>query len=178
MPKTPEKPPAQIELVHAAPEHAPILANLLELYMHDFSEFYSVEIGADGKFSYPSLTSYWSEPDRFPFLVKTVGNLAGLALVKLSSAAVGTGKVWDVAEFFVLRAYRRQGLGTRLAHQLWRQFPGPWEVRVMRSNVAGGKFWRQAIRAFTGSRVGPRLVKKDGVSWHVFAFESRQSKRR
>jgi predicted acetyltransferase len=178
MPKTPEKHPAQFELVHAAPEHAPILANLLELYAHDFSEFYSIEIGADGKFGYPSLTSYWSEPDRFPFLVKARGKLAGLALVKLSSAAAGEGKVWDVAEFFVLRAYRRQGLGTRLAHQLWRQFPGPWEVRVMQSNIAGAKFWRRAIRAFTGTRTRSSVVKKDGLNWHVFAFESRHSKRR
>ena len=34
-----DKPPASIEVDPALREHAPILANLLELYAHDFSEF-------------------------------------------------------------------------------------------------------------------------------------------
>jgi hypothetical protein len=35
-----DKPFAQIELVPAERNHEPILANLLELYIHDFSEFH------------------------------------------------------------------------------------------------------------------------------------------
>jgi hypothetical protein len=31
--------------IQAAPEQEPILANLLELYAHDFSEFHNVAIG-------------------------------------------------------------------------------------------------------------------------------------
>jgi hypothetical protein len=45
----------QIEVVSAAPGEEPILANLLELYAHDFSEFHEVEIGVDGRFGYKSL---------------------------------------------------------------------------------------------------------------------------
>jgi len=40
----------RIEVIPVAPEEQPIVANLLELYAHDFSEFHPVEIGADGKF--------------------------------------------------------------------------------------------------------------------------------
>ncbi len=42
--------PAQVEIVAAAREEEPVLANLLELYAHDFSDFHEVELGADGRF--------------------------------------------------------------------------------------------------------------------------------
>jgi hypothetical protein len=35
-----DKPPVSVEVDPALLEHAPILANLLELYAHDFSEFH------------------------------------------------------------------------------------------------------------------------------------------
>lgn len=172
MQATPDTPPAQIELVLATPDQAPILANLLELYAHDFSEFYPVEIGTDGRFGYQALPLYWSQPDRYPFLVKADGKLAGLAFVKKSFAAADTGIVWDIAEFFVLRAYRRQGIGTTLAHLLWHRFPGQWEVRVMQANIAGINFWQHAITAFTGTAIAPVQMQKDGATWHIYAFKS------
>ena len=54
----------------AAPGDAGLLANLLELYVHDLSEvFPRIEMGADGRFGYDPLPLYWSEPERrFPFL--------------------------------------------------------------------------------------------------------------
>jgi hypothetical protein len=38
-----EQPSVQIEVIPATSEERPILANLLELYAHDFSEFYDLE---------------------------------------------------------------------------------------------------------------------------------------
>ena len=39
-----------IEVDPAIREHATILANLLELYAHDFSEFHNFDLGPDGRF--------------------------------------------------------------------------------------------------------------------------------
>ncbi len=50
--------PAGIELVPAAQGQEPVLANLLELYAHDFSEFVDLTIGPDGRFHYPRLPLY------------------------------------------------------------------------------------------------------------------------
>ena len=104
------------------------------MYAHDFSEFHEIELGADGRFGYKHLPLYWREPNRRPFLVKVDGKLAGLVLVKRGSELSGDETVWDVAEFFVVRRYRRRGIGTYVAHAVWRQVPGLWEVRVMESN--------------------------------------------
>jgi len=86
-------------VIPAAPEQEPILANLLELYAHDFSEFRNLDIGEDGRFGYPSLPLYWSDPDRHPFLLRVEGKWAGLVFVKKGSEVSGNfGKdaVWDI----------------------------------------------------------------------------------
>ena len=52
------------------------LSNLLELYIHDLSEIFPLEVGHDGRYGYGKLPLYWSEPDpRFPFLIRCGHNL-------------------------------------------------------------------------------------------------------
>ena len=172
MTKTAANASSHVELVPAARDQAPIVANLLQLYAHDFSEFHEVDLAEDGRFVYTELPLYWSDPDRHPFLIKVEDKLAGFVLVKRASDLSGNKKVWDMTEFFVTRGYRRRGIGTQIAHDLWRQFPGTWEVRVMQSNVAGHKFWVRAIANFTGKAIHPARIKKGGEPWSVFTFES------
>ena len=171
----PAKPAPQVEVLPAAAEQAPVLANLLQLYAHDFSEFLDVEIGEDGKFTYNPLPLYWMEAGRHPFLIRVDGKLAGFALLKKGSAFSGNENVWDLAEFFVLRGYRRRGIGTLAANQLWTRFPGSWEVRVMQLNVAAQRFWKQVISGFVRGEVSPVPFEKDGEKWTVFSFDSASS---
>ena len=173
MTRHPERPSAEIEVIPATLEHQSVLANLLELYAHDFSEFHDLELGGDGRFGYSHLPLYWSEPGRHPFLVTMDGKLAGLVLVKSGSRISGRESVWDMAEFFVVRGYRRRGIGTETAHQVWRRFPGLWEVRVMQSNRHARHFWERAISAFIGKTIHSVPVETDGECWHLFSFESR-----
>jgi len=163
---------ADIQLEPATPNQQPILENLLELYAHDFSEFFEIEIGEDGRFGYPNVGLYYSEPGRHPFLLRSHGKLAGFAFVRKTPAVTGEETVWDMAEFFVLRAYRRHGVGSAIAHQLFRRFPGRWEVRVMQSNQAGRAFWQRAIASFTSQPIQPVVFDRGEKHWFVFSFNT------
>lgn len=162
----------RVAVIPATSAQMPILANLIELYAHDFSEFHPLDIGPDGRFGYSSLPLYWSEPGRHPFLVRMDDKLAGLVLVKKGAAVSLSGSVWDMAEFFILRGCRRQGIGMRVAHEVWNRFPGRWEIRVMEANVTGKKFWANAVAAFAGQAIQPIQIDRGGESWVVFTFES------
>jgi predicted acetyltransferase len=99
--------------------------------------------------------------------------LAGFVLVKRGSEISGNETVWDMAEFFILRGHRRSGVGTAAVHEVWKRFPGQWEVRVMESNHAASHFWQHAITKFIGKPIQPALIEKNDRHWHLFSFESR-----
>jgi len=166
------EPSTHLEVIPAAPEQEPILANLLELYAHDFSEFHDIDVGADGRFGYKDLPLYWRDPSRRPLLVRMNGNLAGFVLVRKQLKVSGNEATWDMAEFFVLRRYRRRGIGTDVALEVWRRFPGQWQVRVMQSNRDAQGFWEHAVSKFVGQAIEPVNVKKNNKLWHYYSFES------
>jgi predicted acetyltransferase len=167
---------ALVEVIPAALDQEPILANLLELYAHDFSEFHDVELGADGRFGYKHLRLYWLEPNRHPFLIRVDGKLAGLMLVKRGSEVSNAETIWDMTEFFVIHGYRRRGVGMSAAHEVWRRFPGLWEVRVMESNHAARQFWMRAISTFADRSIPSACVQQGDKCWRVFSFESERRK--
>jgi predicted acetyltransferase len=164
----------QIEVLAAKLEQEAVLANLLELYAHDFSELRDLDLGEDGRFGYGTLPLYWTEPGRYPFLVRVDGRLAGLVLVRRGSVISGEEAVWDMAEFFVVRRYRRRRVGTLVAQEVWRRFTGRWEVRVMQNNDAARRFWAGAVSLFAGEESRAVAFEREGNAWVLFSFESRR----
>jgi predicted acetyltransferase len=162
----------EVEIVSALPEHEPILANMIELYAHDFSEFKDLKLGADGRFGYKDLPLYWKAPDRYPFLIKADRHLAGFVFVRRGSAISGDPDVWDMTECFIVRGSRRLGVGMKATHEIWKTFPGKWEVRVIDRNQEATEFWRRAINEYLGKAIEPIHFSKNGEGWHVFSFES------
>ena len=161
-----------IDLVAATPDQEPVLANLLELYIHEFTEWVDLDVGPDGRFGYSQLPLYWIEQNRHPFLLEAGGKLAGFVLVQRAPCVFGSEAVWDVAEFFVLRRYRRGGIGTEAAHRVWKRFAGRWQIRVREKNHSALRFWANAIAGFCGQAVSPARIEKDGQWWQVFRFDS------
>jgi predicted acetyltransferase len=162
--------PVVVEVVPASSDQAPVLANLFELYAHDMSEYVELELGADGRFGSEYLSAYWKDEGRYPFLIKARNSLAGFALVRRLSPVSGRGPLMDMAEFFVTRGFRRLGVGTKAACDIWKRFPGPWQIRVRDRNRPAAAFWAEAIEAFTGKPVPTESIPIDGVFWKVFSF--------
>jgi predicted acetyltransferase len=164
-----------LELIPAGEDQHAVLANMLELYAHDFSEFVPLELGDDGRFGYKKLDLYWSDTSRRAFTARFQNKLAGLVLVKKGSEISGNAEVWDMAEFFILRGYRRRGIGAELAAKVWHACPGLWEVRVRTNNTAAVRFWNSAVARFTGQEAKSVRLEIDGQTWHLLSFEAKPS---
>lgn len=158
--------PPGVALIAATAQHEPVIANLMQLYAHDFSEFIDIHPGHDGRFAHHGLSSYFTEPGHSAFLLTVDDFPAGFVLIAKGSRITGDPEVWDVAEFFVCRRHRKRGLGTAVAHEVWRRFPGRWEVRVRHENRPAQHFWRAAVRSFT-----PRVSESQHEEWVVHALE-------
>ena len=161
-----------VEVTVASEDDRQRLAALFELYVYDFSEMLGLDVEEDGRFHGPPLDAYWTDPRCHAFLIRADGKLAGFALAQERSRLTGDETVRDVAEFFVLRRYRRQGVGELAARWLFDRFRGPWEVRQKAENVAATAFWRRAIERYTNGRFDE--VVWDDARWRgpVQRFDS------
>jgi predicted acetyltransferase len=161
-----------IEVNPATALERPILRHLMELYQYDFSEFDGSDISPLGLYEYPYLDHYWVEQGRFPFLVRVEGNLAGFVLVARYNYLTGQKDTWVMAEFFIMRKYRCQGVGEYVARNIFDQFPGPWQVGQINENTSAIAFWRKVIARYTHDSFEEHLLNNDNWRGPVQAFSS------
>ncbi len=154
----------RITLRPAAPADKPVIANLIQLYLHDMTEFMPFPVGADGRYEYDFLDRFW----RHPYLIMSGDEIAGFALVIDECPLTGRSPCWFMAEFFVLKAHRKQGVGKTAMDVAMAAHPGHWHVAVPHANRAAGAFWRRALEAH---EPGVRDIHFDGDDWSLFAFE-------
>lgn len=146
----------KIEIVPADVADRPVVENLLQLYLYDFSEALDTTVQSSGFFAYPDISAYWADPNRLPFLFKCRDLPAGFALVSRGSVWSDEPEVYDMAEFFVLRGRRRHGIGRAAAGALFERFPGSWDVRVLVGDAAALEFWSVVIRAFADGAIAKK----------------------
>jgi len=161
-----------IEVQQASLEDKTILRNLMELYAYDSSEFDQCDVDAHGLFGYNYLDHYWTEPGRYPFLVRVEGRLAGLVLVRTLDESENA-LTHSMAEFFILRKYRHQGIGQVVAQQIFDMFPGQWSVAEVENNRPAQSFWRKVISEYTRGNFQEVWSNNDEWKGPVQTFSTR-----
>ena len=163
-----------VVLTPVTPSDQVLVSNLLQLYIHDLSAIFTkVELGPDGRFGYPHLPLYWSEPERrFAYVIRSGPHVAGFAMAVRGSPVMEDPDVYDIAEFFVMRRYRHGGVGRQAAMLLWQALPGKWTVRVSEGNRAALAFWSRVVGEFTEGRASVSTRPGEPHAWRVFHFET------
>jgi predicted acetyltransferase len=151
---------ADVTLEPAGPDRRETVENLFQLYVHDFGDFWinrPVELQEDGRYPpYPPLQAYWTDPGGEAFVIRADGKLAGFALINRQSHS-GHPTDFNMGEFFVVRAYRREGVGRAAALKVLSERAGQWEIAVARKNVGAQVFWRGVASSATS---GP-IIERD-----------------
>lgn len=153
---------------------AELLGNLIQLYIHDLSPIFTqMELGPTGRYGYPDLQQYLAGAGgKSGYIIRHGGRVAGFILVRRGSPFGDDPDVLDIAEFFVLRRFRGQGLGREAVECLWRSVRGRWMVRAAVKNHDAVAFWHRVVTIFThdGAEESERTL--NGTRWAVFAFDS------
>ena len=156
-----------VTVAAVAPAERETLSHLLQLYQYDFSEIEPSDVATDGRFH---------QLDDVPFenayFVYVDDRLAGFALVGRQPSRVIAGEtVWSMAEFFVMRRYRRASIGTRAACLVFERHPGTWEITQTPRNTAASAFWRRVLapfgfdeRSYDNLGAAPRRLQRFSVS--------------
>jgi predicted acetyltransferase len=152
-----------LEIIPASEADRATIVNLIQLYLYDMTDEGVWPIGDDGRYEYGLLDRFW----RYPYLVRIDGALAGLALVIDECPLTGERPCWFMAEFFVMRGYRRRGVGREVIADLLRRHAGKWHVAVMTSHPRAEAFWAEALR---GQEVDMRSLSSEGEEWRLRSF--------
>lgn len=153
-----------------------IIANLLELYAYDFTEIWGFDIGDDGRYGYKFLDLFWNEPEYYPYLIYVDNKLAGFALIQKGLkqfSILADNNMWNMTEFFIMKKFRHKGIGSLVAHQIWDNFKGKWQIRVLKDNPQATHFWTNAIQSYTKTTPSADIITFEGDDWLIFKFESR-----
>ncbi|WP_421725854.1 GNAT family N-acetyltransferase [Bauldia sp.] len=153
-------------IVEAGDGLKPIFVNLIQLYLYDLAAELDFPIGSDGRYPYDYLERFWQHP----YLIEEDGVIVGFALVVDDCPLTGRSPCKFLAEFFILKAYRRRGAGRWFFDAIRARHPGPWHVGVIRRNKAAMTFWRKCLDE------EPSLVRSnhrfEGEDWLVYAFSA------
>ncbi len=161
-----------MEIVPATLEHKPLLENLLELYMYELSALHpeGFTVDSTGRFGYKYTPLYFTEPHRHAFIVYQSDEPCGFVLVN-NDCRFDNSDFW-MAEFFIMRKFQRRGLGTEVAHEIFRKFNGNWEVGVAYTAIGEQDFWRKCIYRFTESFTEQQTTKEHH-NWRGVIFRFR-----
>lgn len=147
------------------------IRRMMELYLHDFSEFDDSDLDEHGVFGYGDLDYFWFEPTHAAFVITVDEKLAGFVLV--DNEVVIDDNERSLTEFFVLRKYRRQGVGKQVAIEVFHRLPANWEVRVIAQNRPAQAFWRNVIAEYTNGAFQETLFDDEDWRGPVFYFDNK-----
>jgi predicted acetyltransferase len=140
---------------------------MLELYQYDLSDIWDQDLDTHGEYGY-ALDRFANQGDCQAFVVLVEGHYAGFALVD-QAVKIGTAGHW-MDQFFILKKYRRRGLGKVLASHVFSAMPGAWEVGQMPENRAAQEFWRKIIADYTAGNYQEQKLSEGRWQGFVQSF--------
>ncbi len=151
------------------------LINVYPLYLHDLSEFDDHYYTLNQRVLWePDYLPNWLEEDRdHSLIISESGCRVGFALVnEAPSPYLMPGIRYRLPEFFVLRKYRRCGLGRRSGLALLDQFRGRWQLSVLPRNGPAICFWRSILADYPGG-LCPEATESGDV---LYLFDTGQDR--
>ncbi|WP_374438265.1 GNAT family N-acetyltransferase [Pseudomonas panipatensis] len=136
---------ATVELLQTGPEQAELIRNLYQFYAYESSDWEQEDVEIDGRFYIHEahLQRYWQEPQWSANLILVDGFIAGFLLIERSELP-GLDAL-ELADLFILKKYRRLGIGRALATQVLTSGESPWLVRCYQEDTTALAFWRAVL---------------------------------
>lgn len=135
-----------IELVPTDPEQIELISNLYQFYAYESSDWELQDVEEDGRFYIHDehLMRYWHEPDWSANLLRVNGEVAGFVLIERSELP-GIDAL-ELADLFILKRYRRRGIGRSLMGEVLMSGHENWLVRYYPHDEVADAFWGKVLK--------------------------------
>lgn len=121
-----------------------LLDNLLQLYLYEFTDYTDDDLNSLGRYDYEYFESYFIDKDRYAYFIYMGTQLVGFCMVNQHSL-LQNSYIHSIAEFFILRKYRKYGIGRAAANEVLAKHGPSWEIPQLTQNKIAMKFWEKVI---------------------------------
>jgi len=156
-------------------EEKQILANLLEKFDYEFSQYDGRDVNSDGLYGYQYLDCYWTDEDRYAYFIMADEKLAGFAMIYNYREEGDPETDFQISEFFVMHKYRRLGVGRQAFFQVLDKHRGRCGLGCHPKNIPSVRFWNKVIGEHTKGRYETIKSKSpfpDGAYADMFYFNN------
>ena len=155
----------------AEPEFAAI-ENMMQFYMHDFSEWLPLPLENNGLFAVRPKAEYLARPGTLPYLILAGEELAGFAVI--DDEVHQRESDYTLGYFFIARRFRGQGAGQAIVEELVRSFPGTWEIFHLKENLGAAQFWKKVVPRLSSGQFSCVEARIDDYDCTLYRFSSPQ----
>lgn len=146
-------------LVNATLADYPVIQNLGRFYVYDMSRFCGFlpdwECPENGLFECIDLKNYFEDQGKHAFFIKVNDEIAGFALINKEGSTKDVD--WNMGEFFVIAKFQKSGVGRLIAEEIFKRFPGIWEIGSIPENTRARNFWKKVITHYTRGQFSEKL---------------------
>jgi predicted acetyltransferase len=126
-----------------------ILKNLMTLFLHDLSEFNSnlTMNPTNGLFEFDVFEWFFEKEGLTPFFIHVEDRIIGFILLQSGPFSNQEFADYVLNSFFILKKYRRKGLGRAACQLFFEQFPGRYAISQILTNTPAILFWRNLYQS-------------------------------
>ena len=160
-------------------EEKNILKNLWQKYVYEYSQYSGNEMNNNGLFSEGIIDLYWIAKDFFPYFIRVNGKLIGFLLIDNDYPGFSDEVDFNLANFFIIYKYRRNGIGKYVINHIFNKYKGKWKLLYHPKNKVAKLFWLKTINEYTKGKY--KIIKnsndfvfKDGSKSHTILFNNKE----
>lgn len=166
----------KVKLIPAKLSDYPMIQNMARFYAYEMSRYCGHDskdwaCPDDGLYECIDFKFYFVEENHYPYFIKVDDELAGFVLIDKKGTTSDVD--WNMGQFYVHARFQGRGIAWEVLKQVWNQYKGIWEVRVMPENTKALNFWRRVINQFTSGNYTEeiKLVNNDSEKAERYAFK-------
>lgn len=134
----------EIGLCWADKKEKQLMINMFSLYLHDLSEYTDhLYMDENGLFQCHDIDLFWDNEKYIPYFITIGKQVIGFVILLRGHQAVLDNYDFDFYELFILRQYRKMGIGKFIAQMVFELHPGLYNVSVLIRNTRAINFWRK-----------------------------------
>lgn len=153
-----------IQLVKVTEKNKSLLFNLMQLYLYDLSVYFNFKINNNGIYEYDHFEDYFIDSNYIPYFIYSDNELVGFVLLNDYSPITNTHEnIINVSEFFILKLYRKQGLGEMTFQALLEMHKGVWTIKPAAFSKEANAFWETIINKHIDSAINTNYINNNPI---------------